>query len=54
MQSGPTRLTVRPLSVRVTGEIRTRDLLHSRCAALSAELQRDAGMNLSEIFSAQL
>ena len=46
MRSGPTRLTVRPLSVRVTGEIRTRDLFSSHWSALSTELQRHAGVNL--------
>ena len=45
-RSGLTRLTVRPLSVRVTGEIRTRDLFSSHWSALSSELQRHAGMNL--------
>ena len=47
-KSGPTRRTVRPLSVRVTGEIRTRDLQHRRCAALSTELQRHAWIKLNE------
>ncbi len=42
MQSGPTRRTVRPLSVRTAGGIRTRDLHFRRKAALSAELQRYA------------
>ena len=42
MQSGPTRRTVRPLSVRTAGGIRTRDLTHSQYVALSAELQRYA------------
>ena len=46
MRSGLTRLTVRPLSVRVTGEIRTRDLFSSHWSALSTELQRHAGVNL--------
>ena len=45
-RSGPTRLTVRPLSVRVTGEIRTRDLFSSHWSALSSGLQRHAEMNL--------
>ncbi len=42
MQSGPTRRTVRPLSVRTVGGIRTRDLHFRRKAALSTELQRYA------------
>ena len=41
-KSGPTRRTVRPLSVRTAGGIRTRDLHFRRKAALSAELQRYA------------
>ena len=32
--------------MRVTGEIRTRDLFSSHWSALSSELQRHAGMNL--------
>ena len=43
MQSGLTRRTVRPLSVRTAGGNRTRDLTHSQYVALSAELQRYAG-----------
>ncbi len=46
MQSGPTRRTVRPLSVRTAGGIRTRDLHFRRKAALSTELQRYASRNL--------
>ena len=42
MQSGPTRRTVRPLSVRTAGGIRTRDLWLRRSIALSTELQRYA------------
>jgi hypothetical protein len=42
MQSGPTRRTVGPLSVRTAGGNRTRDLHFRRKAALSAELQRYA------------
>ena len=42
MQSGLTRRTVRPLSVRTAGGIRTRDLHFRRKAALSTELQRYA------------
>ena len=42
MQSGLTRRTVRPLSVRTAGGIRTRDLQVRQKAALSTELQRYA------------
>jgi hypothetical protein len=42
MQSGPTRRTVRPLSVRTAGGNRTRDLWLRRSIALSTELQRYA------------
>ena len=42
MQSGPTRRTVGPLSVRTAGGNRTRDLWLRRSIALSAELQRYA------------
>ena len=46
MQSGPTRRTVRPLSVRTTDGNRTRDLHFRRKAALSTELQWYASGNL--------
>ncbi len=46
MQSGPTRRTVRPLSVRTTGGNRTRDLWLSQSIALSTELQRYAKRKL--------
>ena len=42
MQSGPTRRTVGPLSVRTAGGNRTRDLWLRRSIALSTELQRYA------------
>ena len=45
-KSGPTRRTVRPLIVRTTGAIRTRDLHFRQKVALSAELQRYAERRL--------
>ena len=54
MQSGPTRRTVGPLSVRTADRIRTYDRQIRQNAALSAELQRYAGRNLSQCKLADL
>lgn len=47
MKSGLTRRTVRPLIVRTTGGIRTRDLHFRQKVALSTELQRYAARRLN-------
>ena len=54
MQSGPTRRTVGPLSVRTAGRIRTYDRQIRQNAALSAELQRYAERNLSQLLNTDL
>ncbi len=54
MQSGPTRRTVRPLSVRTTGGNRTRDHLGSQSSALSAELQRYAQRKIGNFFQTEI
>ena len=54
MQSGPTRRTVGPLSVRTAGRIRTYDWQIRQNAALSAELQRYAERNLSQLLNTDL
>ena len=48
MQSGPTRRTVGPLSVRTAGGNRTRDNLVSRTSALSTERQRYAARKIDK------
>ncbi len=53
-QSGPTRRTVGPLSVRTAGRIRTYDPPLSQKGALSAELQRYAPRNLSQLIKTDL
>ena len=54
MQSGPTRRTVRPLSVRTAGRIRTYDRPFRQKGALSTELQRYAERKIDSVAEMKL